>query len=33
MHVVTLKDVLLTHVTYTFEEEAWQPPLADDQKG
>ena len=33
MHVVTLKDVLLTHVTYTFEEEAWQPPLAAAVEG
>jgi hypothetical protein len=25
---VTLKELVLDHLTYTFEREAWQPPLA-----
>jgi DinB superfamily len=27
-HAITPKDVLLTHLDYTFEKEAWQPSLA-----
>jgi uncharacterized damage-inducible protein DinB len=29
---MTIKDVLLRHLTYTFEVETWQPPLAEAVK-
>ncbi|HTD48416.1 MAG TPA: DinB family protein [bacterium] len=31
--MVTIKDLLLNHLDYTFEKEAWQPPLATAIQG
>jgi uncharacterized damage-inducible protein DinB len=30
---MTLKDLLVDHLTYTFEREAWQPPLGEAIEG